>query len=298
MSKFQIFTDSNCDLSTQIRKVNNLEYLRMNVVVDGSEMYADLDWELYSPETFYGWLASGKKVKTNAVPYAEFIERFTPFLEKGMDILYIGCSSALTVSTNTCRLVSEELLAKYPERKIITLDSLNASCCLGMIALDACKMQQEGKSMEEIVDILEETKLNYNFFATVETLKYMKNAGRIKGSKAFMGDLIGMKPIFISDAHGNNFGIKTVRGSKKADVELIEGIKSVINLDECKEMVVGHAVNLERATRLKEELEKILKIKVRIENIGPIVGTTCGPGTTAVFCYGKKVTRFEGDGIK
>lgn len=298
MSKYHIFTDSNCDLSTETRKKYNLDYLRMGVVVDGEEHYADLDWNEYTPDEFYGWLRKGRKVKTSAVSINEFETRFRPLLEQGIDILYVSCSSALTNSPTTCLLVAEDLLKEFPERKIIVVDSLNASCCLGLMAIQARRMQDEGKTIEEVRDWLEANKLKYNFHATVDNLVYMRNAGRIKGSKAFFGNLLQVKPVFLSDAKGNNLGITTVRGTKNADNELVlRTIKAVEGIEK-PEIVVAHAVSLERALRIKQRLEDELKIEPTIELIGPIVGTTCGPGTIGVFCYGKEVTRFEGDGIK
>ena len=299
MSKFQIFTDSNSELDAATRKAHHLEYVHMGVTHNGEDLPADLDWKQYSPEELYGWMKDGHSVKTSAVSMAEFDSAFRPFLEKGIDIIYIACSTKLTASLNTCRLASEELLKEFPERRIVGIDSLNACFCLGMIAIDAAKKQDEGLSMDEVIQWVEDNKLKYNFFATVETLTYMKRAGRIKGSKAFMGNLFGVKPIFISDAHGNNFGIKTVRGTKKADEELVECLKKVIDVKARPEVYVGHAVCLERAQKVKERLEKeVPGIKVSIGIIGPIVGATTGPGMLAVFCYGKEVTRYEGDGIK
>ena len=85
MAKYQIFTDSCSDLSTELRKQNNIEYVHMGLVVDGVEKTADLDWIEYSPEEFYGWLSAGKKVKTTQVSMEEFEKGFKPFLEKGID---------------------------------------------------------------------------------------------------------------------------------------------------------------------------------------------------------------------
>ena len=296
MSKYQIFTDSCSDLSKELRAKNNIELVYMGLVVDGVEKRADLNWEDYSVEEFYGWLQKGCKVKTTQVSILEFTNRFRPYLEKGIDIIYLACSSALTASLNACQLASEELLKEFPDRKIIGYDTLTSSCTLGILVLDAAKEQQKGASLEELVKWCDDNKFNYNQFATVETLTFLKNAGRIKGSKAFMGNLIGVKPIFISDRKGNNFTVMTVKGTKNADRELIEGIRRTIGKD-VKKIVIGQGMAQERALRLKKTIEDELKVEAEIWWIGPIVGTTCGPGVVATFCYGKEVTRFEGDGI-
>lgn len=173
MAKFKIFTDSCCDLSTEVRKKYDIEYAHMGVVLDGKDLPADLDWELYKPEEFYGWLKSGRKVKTTQVFVPEFFDRFRPVLEQGFDILYIACSSKLSGSFGTCQtLVIPQLKEEFPDRKIIAIDSLNASCSQGMIAIKASLLREEGKSMEEVANWVEENKLRFHFFATVDTLTY------------------------------------------------------------------------------------------------------------------------------
>ncbi len=299
MSKFKIFGDSCSDLSTELRKQYDIEYVRMGVVVDGEEKNADLDWIEYKPEEFYGWLKEGKKIKTTQVSVQEFNNRFIPALEEGYDILYIGCSSALSGSVATCQtLVKDYLEGKYPGRKIIAIDSLNASMTEGMILIKAAQLRAEGKSLEEVVDWVEENKLKFNFFATVDTLNYLKAAGRIKGAKAFFGNIMGVKPIFISDRKGNNFTVNKVKGTKASLNELFEGVKNAMIPGETEEIVIGQGMAQERAETLKKRIEDELHIKASIYWIGPIVGTTCGPGVIATFCRGKEVTRYDGDGIK
>lgn len=299
MGKYQIFTDSCSELSTEIRKNNNIEYVRMGINVDGEEKHADLDWQEYSQVEFYDWLREGRHIKTSQVSYEEFILKFTPFLEKGIDILYIACSSALTASMNACRLASQELLRKFPGREIVGIDSLTASAIEGMLVLDAVQKQKEGLSLKECAEWVEANKFKYNQFATVDTLTYLKNAGRIKGAKAFMGNLLHKKPIFISDRKGNNFTIKTVTGTKAADEEMINAVVNNIHINESNRVVVAHGDDEPRAKRLKAKLEELIPgINCEIWWIGPIVGTTCGPGVISTFCFGEEVTRFEGDGIK
>ena len=298
MATFKILVDSCSDLSTSARKQLDVGYCRMNIIVDGNEIPADLDWNEYTPDEFYGWLYAGRKIKTNQVPLNEYITKFTEVLEQGKDILYLCASSALSGSINTALLAKGELLEKYPERKIIIVDTLAACGGQTMICYKACELRDEGKTMEEIADWLNANKLNFHQFATVDDLKYLKNAGRIKGSKAFFGNLIGIKPIFISDARGNNLAIKNVRGTKASLDEIFNQIKENINKEACDVVFLGQGKAEANAAKLKERFEKELGVKVQEFIIGPIIGTTCGPGVLAAFCYGKTVTRFEGDGIK
>ena len=298
MAKYQIFSDSSCDLSPELRKANGLEYFYFGLVVDGVEYRADLDWKDYSPEEFYGWLSQGKKIKTTQVSMEEVITRVRPYFEKGIDIIYIGCSGALTGSMNLFQLAKTELMEEFPDRKMIGVDSLAASCTLGMMLLDASKKQKEGLTIEELEQWVLDNRFFYNQFATVDTLTYLKAAGRIKGVAAFFGNIMGVKPIFISDRKGNNLTINKVKGTKASLNELFEGVKNAMIPGETTEVFIAQGMAQERAEALKKRFEDELNLKVTIEWIGPIVGTTCGPGIIATFCRGKEVTRYEGDGIK
>ena len=298
MAKYQIFSDSSCDLSPELRKANGLEYFYFGLVVDGVEYRADLDWKDYSPEEFYGWLSQGKKIKTTQVSMEEVVTRVKPYFEKGIDIIYIGCSSALTGSMNLFELAKQELMEEFPDRKMIGVDSLAASCTLGMMLLDAAKKQKEGLTIEELQQWVLDNRFFYNQFATVDTLTYLKAAGRIKGVAAFFGNIMGVKPIFISDRKGNNLTVNKVKGTKASLNELFEGVKNAMIPGETTEVFIAQGMAQERAEALKKRFEEELNLKVTIEWIGPIVGTTCGPGIIATFCRGKEVTRYEGDGIK
>lgn len=298
MSTYKIYADSCSDLSTASRRKLDVEYCRMNIIVDGNEIPADLDWKEYTVEEFYGWLYAGRKIKTNQVPLVEYLEKFELALKEGKDVLYLCASSALSGSINTAIMARGELLEKYPDRKIVIVDTLTSAGCQSMIVFKACELRDQGKTIEEVEEWVNEHKLNFHQFATVDDLKYLKNAGRIKGSKAFFGNLIGIKPIFISDAHGNNLAIKNVRGTKASLDEIFNQIKENIDLTQCDTVFVGQGKAEASAAKLKERFEKELGVKVFEFIIGPIIGTTCGPGIVSAFCYGKKVTRYEGDGIK
>ena len=296
MAKYQIFTDSSCDLSTELRKQNNIDYFHFGLVVDGVEYPADLDWEAYSPEEFYGWLSAGKKVKTTQVSMEEVMKKVRPYFEQGIDVIYIGCSSALTGSMNLFELAKNELLDEFPDRKMIGVDSLAAACTLGIMVLDAAKEQRKGLNIEELQQWVLDNRFFYNQFATVDTLTYLKAAGRIKGTAAFFGNIMGVKPIFISDRKGNNFTVNKVKGTKASLNELFECVKNAMIPGETKEIFIGQGMAQERAELLKKRIEEELNMPAVIQWIGPIVGTTCGPGVIATFCRGKEVTRYDGDG--
>lgn len=298
MAQFQIFTDSCCDLPTEVRKNLGLEYFPMGVVKDGKELKADIDWQDYTPTEFYNWMREGIKLKTTQISVETVVNMARPYLAKGIDILYLGCTVKLTGSINSYNLAKEILLEEFPDRRMEAVETTTASACEGMLACDAKRLQDSGKTLDEVIDWVEKHKSKYNYFCTTDTLTYLKAAGRVSGTSAFFGNIIGVKPIFISDKFGNNLVIAKARGTKASMDAIVNGIKESMHPEEKDYAIVLHADAPERAEALKERFQNELGIKtVYVAVMGPIVGITCGPGTIAGFCYGKEVTRYEGDGI-
>ena len=291
MSNFQIFVDSTSDMFTELRKEYDVDYVNMNIVLKGEEKKASLDWDIYSPKEFYDWMREGIKITTTLVPLEIFMEKWSKALEAGKDILYIACSSALSGSINVGRNARDMLLEKYPDRKIEIIDPLNSCKGQALIAMRASDLRKEGKSLEEIVEIIEKEKLCFNQFCTVATLDYLKKAGRIKAGKAFFGNIFGVKPIIISDAKGNNYAFKKSKGRRQSLLDLVEYTKENIINPENQIVFVVHADCIEDAEFLKEHIINEVKPKeVRIDYLGPIIGSTTGPGTVAIYFYGKEVT--------
>ena len=287
---FKIITDSCADLDTSIRNKYGIDYAKMSITVEDKTLNASLDWDEYSPKQLYDYMRNGIRVYTAQVSRQEFERVFDNACINGEDVIYIGCSSALSASVNLAKVIAEEFKSKYPERTVYVIDSLNSCLGEGLMAVMASEMKNDGKSAKEIVDYIEENKLRVHQFCTVDSLKYLKNAGRVKASSAFFGDLMGVKPIIISDAKGNNFAVKKVRGRKNSIREIINAI-SVYGEDiENQVLYVSHADDIETATQMKNTILSEIKCKdVYVNYIGPIVGASAGPGTVAVYFVGKKV---------
>lgn len=288
--KFVIVTDSCSDLGKDIREKYNIDYLQMNIVVDGKELPACLNWEAYSPKELYDFMRKGIVIKTTQVPQVTYDQAFRKYLEAGYDILYIGCSSALSGSVNTSNVVKSMLLEEYKDAKIFCIDSLSSCLGEGMMAVKAAIMRQEGQTITEVADWIEENKLCFNQAATVQSLEYLKRAGRVKTASAFFGNIFGVKPIIISDAIGQNFAYKKVKGRLNSIKEIVNEIKANIIDPEKQIIFVGHADCIEEVTTLKEMILKEIPCKgVYINYIGPVIGASTGPGTLGVYFYGKKV---------
>lgn len=296
---FQVFTDSSSELLKEHRKEYGIEYFRQGITINEDQYHADLDWEEYSPEQLYAWVGDLKnRCKTSLVTFEEFTSKMIPYLEKGIDILYIACARALSATVEVFKFAQEEMLEKYPDRKIIAIDSCRAEYALGMLVIEASKMQKEGKTIEETAQWVEENKQYYHEVGSVETLTYLKAAGRVSGAAAFFGNMISLKPIVIFDIHGNNYAVKKVRGNKAALEDCYQYIKDNIVEGVTDTIYIGQAMAQDRQAWLKEKIENELHIPVKDYWIGPIVGISCGPGMYGVYFKGKLVTADSQSGKK
>lgn len=297
--KIAIIGDSTCDLTTEMRKNNDIDYARMSVTwVDkekvSHEIYASLDWEEITPKQYFDLERAGIRIVTSQVTEQEFDAVFRRHLDKGEDIIYISCSSALSGSILLAKkLVAEKYNKEYPERKIVCVDSLCSCMGQGMMLLKAASLRDEGKTLEEIVEYTEKNKLCYNQVATVATLDYLRRAGRIKAAKSFFGNLFGVKPLFISDAIGNNYAVEKVKGRRNALLRIVSMSKERVINPEQQICFMGHAdCNEEDIELLKTKLLEECHFKdVVVNTIGPIIGATTGPGTIGVYFVGLEETR-------
>ena len=290
MREYVIFGDSTCDLSKALRQQYGIEYVAMNYVVDDQEYVASLDWESHPVHDFYNLMRDGKRVFTTQVPKQNYVDAFTAVLEAGKDIVYISCSSALSGSVNTAQVVAGELMEQYPDAGIYCIDALNSSLGQGHLLIEAAKLRAEGKSAAEVAEYIKSIRLQVNQFGTVDSMEYLRRAGRIKASKAFFGNLFGIKPIILSDVKGQNYAYKKVKGAANARAAIAQSILEAAD-GVYETLYISHADDQEAANLLKDEILALAPFKnVVFGYIGPIVGASVGPGTIIAYTFGKEVT--------
>ena len=291
MKDFVIVSDSTCDLGADIREKYSIDYVKMAYIVDEDTYPASLDWECHSAHEFYDLMRNGKYARTVQITRETTLECFKKHLDRGCDIISIACSSALSGSYNFGCLMAKELREEYPDREIYCIDSLCSTLGQGMLTIKACRLKEEGKSAEEIVQWLLENRLRANQYATVESLEYLRRVGRVKASSAFFGNLFGVKPIILSDIKGQNYAFKKVKGALNARREIANLICEAAENSENETLYISHADAPEAAEALRDEILAIRPFRdCYISCIGPIVGASVGPGTVIAYCFGKEVT--------
>lgn len=293
MRDYVILSDSCCDLDADLRKKYGIEYIPMRIIFGDTDIPASLDWEKISPKEFYDMMRGGVRVRTAQINADEFKEAFSKYLDEGKDVMYIACSSALSNSYKSSLMAHDMLAQERPDGKIVCIDSRNACLGLGMICMTASELRAEGKSIDETAQYIESHKQEVNQFATVESLNYLKRAGRVSTTSAVFGGLLQVKPIIISDADGQNVAVEKVKGRKNSLVRLADLFKETYRSNPHQRICIGHADAPEAAEELKTLVKERMPeegVEVITAGIGPIIGATTGPGTLAVYCYGKEIT--------
>ena len=296
MRKFKIFIDSCGEMPREMREPLGVEFIPMTLTINEKsgikEIPALVDYDgEYDFKAFYDAMRNGTRFKTAAINAAEFTPYFTKALEEGFDVLYLACSSGLSVSVGIAANLAKELEAKYPGSKVIALDTLISGFPIADMAIIADRMMKAGKGVEEVAAYIESRKMKYNQFATVESLTYLKDAGRVTASSAFFGNLFNVKPIIISDAKGHNVAVKKMKGRRAALDEIVRLSVDAAEDIEHQTVYISHADCLEDAEYLKAKLlESAKPADVVIGKVGPIIGASSGPGVIIMYVYGKEVT--------
>ena len=287
MSNFAIMTDSSCDLPAALAEEMELTVLPLYVDVDGQKYINYLDEREIAFSEIYAKLRTKCPAKTSAVNVNDFTEPMEQLLQAGTDILYIGFSSGLSGTYSAGVMAAKELSERYPERKIYTVDSLCASMGQGLLVYLAWQEKQKGKSIEEVRDYTEETKLHLCHWFTIDDLMCLKRGGRISGATAVVGSMLSIKPIMHVDNEGHLIKVGTARG-RKASIKALadEAAKRGIDLDQ-QTVFISHGDCLDEANLLADIMRTRFNVKdVVISYVGPVIGAHSGPGTIALFFLG------------
>ena len=161
MAQYEIYTDATIDLPPNIVEDIGIKVIPMDFEMNGKAYSHYPDERELDSKKFYKLLQEGEMVTTTQITPSRFVEYFTPTLEKGKDILYIGFSSGLSGTYGSSKVAIQSLKEKYPDRTIMSVDSLCASSGEGLLVYLASKEKEKGKSLEELYNWVEETYL-YN----------------------------------------------------------------------------------------------------------------------------------------
>ena len=292
MQNIKILLDSTCDMSDKLMKRFDLDYVRMGVTIDDVTYPASLTWESFTSTEYYE-IIKKKRVYTNQITEPEFLELFNKLVDEGNDVLYIACSSGLSGSVKEAAKAAAKVMEEKPGSKIIAIDSLISGMGQGILGIHASDLRAEGKSIDEIAQIIEGEKLTMNQWGTVNDLNYLKRAGRVTATSAFFGNLFAVKPILISDAKGHNVAAKKVNTRKKSLDEIAQSlIRTIKEGGEGRYIAITHADCPEDAAYVKKIIDDagVNYEECFICPLGPILSASCGPQTVVTYNFGPEVT--------
>jgi DegV family protein with EDD domain len=222
MKDYSIITESTSDLSQDMVDELGIRVIPMAFSF-GSESYLNYpDFRELDIHKFYERIKNGERSTTALVNANTFKEYFEPILQSGNDILYIGFSSGLSGTFASSLIAAEESRQKYPDAKIVCIDTLAASMGEGLLVYYAAKLKQEGKSIDEVSQWVLDKRLNLCQWFTVDDLNHLKRGGRVSTMAATLGSALNVKPILHTDNEGHLIPVHKVRGRRKSIIALFE----------------------------------------------------------------------------
>ena len=291
MNDFVLSCCSTADLKKEHFERRNIPYICFHYELDGKDYRDDLG-QTMAFEDFYRAMSDGAETKTSQINAEEYEEYFETFLKKGKDILHVTLSSGISGSINSAMIAKSGLEEKYPDRKIYIVDSLLASSGYGLLMDKLADLRDEGKNIDEIYAWAEANKLNAHawFFST--DLTFFVKGGRVSKASGFVGGVLNICPLLNMDREGKLIPRQKIRTKKKVIEAIVAQMEEYAEggKDYSGKCYISHSACYEDAGEVAEKIESRfpkLNGRVEINDIGTTIGSHTGPGTVALFFWGK-----------
>ena len=292
MSKFVVSCCSTADMPRSYYEERDIKFVCFHYTMDDVEYLDDMGVSM-PLDVFYKRIEQGATPTTSQVSVGQYVEHFEPELKAGRDIIHMTLSSGISGTYGSCLMALDDLKEKYPERKIIVIDSLTASVGFGLLVDYAADLRDQGISVEEAGLILEEKRMNVNGWFFCTDLTCLFRGGRISKTSMVVGSLLNICPVINIDFEGRLIPREKARGRKKAMEKVTEKMLELADdgADYSGGCFISHSACVADAEKLKEVVEEKfanLRGKIFINDIGTVIGSHTGPGTVALFFFGKK----------
>ena len=285
-ASYVIFTESTGDLTPALIEAADLRVLPMAFTLDGKEYRNYPDGREMPAHDYYEKLRGGSLCTTSQVTMLEFQQAFTPVLEAGQDILYLAFSSGLSGTYQSGCIAAEELKEKFPGRRIVCVDSLQASMGEGLFCYLVGKKRCQGADLDTAADYARQIAPQVCAWFTVDDLMFLKRGGRVSGAAAVAGTLLGIKPVLHVDDEGHLIPKEKVRGRRASLDALVKHFEATA-LDKTGGTVfISHGDCADDARYVIDKLRALGVKEIEMGDIGPVIGAHSGPGTVALFWLG------------
>lgn len=292
MANYVLSCCSTADLSKEHFEERDIHYICFHYKLDGVDHPDDLG-QTIPFEEFYKKMDEGADTVTSQVNVSEYVEYFSQFLEEGKDILHVSLSTGISGTYNSAMNAALIARERYPERKIYIVDSLGASSGYGLLMDKLADLRDSGMSIDEVRDWTEEHKLNLHHWFFSTDLKFYIKGGRISKTAGTIGTILGICPLLNMDNEGRLIPRAKIRSKRKVIQEIVKRMEENADdgLDYSGKCYISQSACVEDAkevARLVEERFPKLCGKVEINYVGTTIGSHTGPGTVALFFWGKK----------
>lgn len=279
MDNIRIVADSTCDLPKDLVEKHQITIIPMYIITPAGEFKDGID---ISRKEFYERLPEFDPAPTTAAPGPDVFRQVYEQLaaEGAREILSIHIAHKLSATVNIAHQAASETTVV----PVTVLDSRQLSLGTGFQVLTAAQAAAEGRSMSEILSILEDQIKRTHVFAVLDTLEFLKRSGRMSHAVSFIGTLLKIKP-FLKMYDGNPVA-ERVRTTERAMKRLVELLRESAPLEK---VALLHSRALERAQELLQVVKDILpEGRILIEEINPALGAHIGPGVVGFACIAKK----------
>lgn len=285
-NSYQIITDATVDLTPEIVEEFGLKVIPMPVTLDGRTFHHHYDYRELSARDFYDAIRAGKDVSTAQINLLTYLRAFIPSLRAGKDVVYFCFSSGLSGTIQTAHMVLDVLREKFPQRRIVCIDTVCASVGQGFFLYHALRRQHDdGFTLDQLLEWAEREKTRVGHWFVVEDLNHLHKGGRLSKASAVAGTMLQIKPILTVDGDGRLVVWSKARGTAKAYQLMVEHMKeSGVELAS-QTVVVGHSDNPAGAEKLKSMVKGLVK-DVLVLPVGPVIGAHVGAGMTALVYWG------------
>lgn len=293
MSRFAILCDCTCDLTEEIRKRFDIDYIKGHIAFpDGKEHICSLKWDIISRDDFYAsLLKKDAAYATSPANITEYAECFRSYAQKGIDVLSLSLSSGLSGTYSFALKGAEAVSVEYPNVKIICVDSLRYSTLCGLMAVCASEMRENGSTVEETAAWLESNKNRFHQMGWVDDLTFLARKGRITNSKAFFGKLVGVKPLGDIDYNGLTTVLGKAKGEKAALEAIVRYIELTAEKPEEQLFFIAQSYRSRQAELLRELIaERIHPREIIMTEVFPGCGVSIGPGLMAAYYIGQPIS--------
>ena len=285
---YVIFTDSSCNLKDQTINDLDINVAPLVYINKGKEELSYVKGQATDLKGFFELLRSKAEISTSCVNEQSFIDLFEPFLKEGKDILYLGFSSGVSNTYNCGARACNTLSEQYPDRKLVSVDTLSGSLGQGMLVKTACEMRLDGKSLDEVATWMTETRKNAIHLFTADDLHWLHKGGRISKASLIIGSLAKIKPLMDISNEGKIVSSSKAIGRKRAIIDLANKLADQITNAGEQTVFISHGDCIEDAEFLQKKILEKVKVKdFYVNYLDQVMGVHGGPGLLAVFFIGK-----------